>query len=124
MVGKKILIIEHDAIIALDLKRNFEKNGFQVAGVNFSLKEALGKMKSFKKVDLILMDLGIQDFSANCMLAERVYKIVKIPLILIASNVDEYLRCLCSKYNKVKIAKKPFKNEELILLAGNLTSVN
>ncbi len=124
MQDKNILIIEHDAIIALDLKRNFEKNGFQVAGVNFTLKEALEKMKSFKNLDLILMDLGIQDFSVNCKLAERVYKIAQIPIILLASNLDEYLRSLCSKYNKVKIVKKPFKNEDVILLAGNLASEN
>ena len=63
MQDKNILIIEHDAIIALDLKRNFEKNGFQVAGVNFTLKEALEKIKkqgiNRKVVALELQERGI-----------------------------------------------------------------
>ncbi len=45
---KKIYIVEDDAIIALSYKKNFEREGFQVAGLASSGEKALIEIENAK----------------------------------------------------------------------------
>ena len=117
---KNILIIEHEIIIALDLKKRFEDQGYNIIGTTSSLKETLITLKLFKDVDLILLDSSIHDFSQKLYLAERVYRSVKIPIILLVSYIDDEIKSLCRKYKSIKIIEKPFRNEELMHIASSV----
>ena len=117
---KNVLIIEHEIIIALDLKRRFELHGYNIIGTKSSLKDTLINMKTFKEVDLILLDSGINDFSQKVNLAEKIYKLMKAPVILIASYIDDEIKSLSIKHELVKIIEKPFHNEELMDIASSV----
>jgi len=117
---KNVLIIEHEIIVALDLKKRFEDNGYNIIGTRPSLKETLITLKTFKDVDLILLDSGINDFSQKVSLAEKIYKNMKAPVILLASYVDNEIILLCQKYRSIKVIEKPFQNEELLDIANSV----
>lgn len=117
---KNVLIIEHEIIIALDLKKRFENHGYNIIGTRSSLKETLINLKTFKNVDLILLDSGIDDFSQKVYLAEKIYQFVKAPVILLASYIDDDIKSLCRKYKSIKIIEKPFRNEDLLDIANNV----
>jgi two-component system cell cycle sensor histidine kinase/response regulator CckA len=117
-----VLIIENDAIIALDLKRHFENMGFSIIGIPASFRDMMGNLKSFKDVDLIVLDSSLSDFSNSLNLAEKVYKCVNTPLILLATHIDEFIKRKSEPYESVRIIEKPFNIEELMSTAGNVGS--
>jgi len=120
LLKRNILIIENDAIIALDIKKRFEEMGFNIIGITPSFCDMLKNLKTYKDVDLIVVDASLADFS-NCLeLAEKVYKCVKTPLILLSTRIDEFLQCKSEQYESVKLIEKPFKMEELMSTAGNV----
>jgi len=121
---KNVLIIEHEAIIALDVKKRLENHGYNIIGLISTLDETLKNLKNLKDVDLILLDSGVTDFSNNILVAEKIYKFIKTPLLLLTSHIDDHINSLCSKYKSVKIIEKPFENEELIDAVGNILSDN
>jgi DNA-binding response OmpR family regulator len=121
---RNILIIENDAIIALDIKKRFEDMGFNVIGSPSTFRDLLGNLKKFKNVDLILVDSGLTDFSHRLSLAEKVYKCVKTPLILLATRIDEFTQSKCDLYESVRVIEKPFKIEELMSTVGNVMQMN
>ena len=89
---KNVLIIEHEAIIALDIKKRFEKEGHNVVGISSSFRETLGNIRNYKNVDLILLDSGLSDFNHRMPLAEKIYSFFNTPLILLVSNIDSNFR--------------------------------
>jgi DNA-binding response OmpR family regulator len=117
---RNVLIIENDAIIALDIKKRFEDIGFNVIGISPSFCDMLKNLRMYKNVDLILVDANLADFS-NCLdLAEKVYKCVKTPLILLSTRIDEFIQGKSKQYESVRVIEKPFKMEELISTAENI----
>jgi DNA-binding response OmpR family regulator len=120
LLKRNVLIIENDAIIALDIKKRFEEMGFNIIGITPSFCDMLKNLKMYKNVDLILVDASLADFS-NCLnLAEKVYKCVKTPLILLSTRIDEFLQSKSEQYESVKLLEKPFKMDELISTAENI----
>ncbi len=117
---RNVLIIENDAIIALDIKKRFKDIGFNVIGITPSFCDMLKNLKMYKNVDLILVDASLTDFLNSLDLAEKVYKCVKTPLILLSTSIDQFLQCKSEQYELVKIIEKPFKMEELICTAENI----
>jgi len=49
---RNVLIIENDAIIALDIKKRFEEMGFNIIGSPLSFRDLLGNLKSLKMLIL------------------------------------------------------------------------
>jgi len=94
--------------------------GFNIIGITPSFCDMLKNLKMYKNVDLILVDASLADFS-NCLnLAEKVYKCVKTPLILLSTRIDEFLQSKSEQYESVKLLEKPFKMDELISTAENI----
>jgi CheY-like chemotaxis protein len=117
---RNVLIIEQEAIIALDIKNRFLNQGHRIIGTTSSLHETITRRKDFKNVDLILMDAGLADFSNHISFAERIYQLLQIPLVILASQIDETVRKKCCNYRFVRIIDKPFRNDELLDIIGNI----
>jgi DNA-binding response OmpR family regulator len=117
---RNVLIIENDAIIALDIKKRFEDMGFIIIGIPSSFRDMLGNLKSFKDVDLIVLDSSLSDFSNRLNLAEKVYKCVNTPLILLAARIDDFIQSKSDQYESVRVIEKPFKMEELMCTVENI----
>jgi DNA-binding NtrC family response regulator len=117
---KNVLIIEHEVIIALDLKKRFEDHGYNIIGTRSSLKDTLIILKNFKDVDLILLDSGINDFYQKINIAEKIYRNINVPVILLASYINDEIRSLCKRYSSIKLIEKPFRNEELMDVANDV----
>jgi len=111
---KNVLIIEQDAIIALDIQRRFLDQGYNVLGTTATLSEALKRAPEFKNVDLILVDAGLADFYLRFPLAEKMYRSHETPLILLASSMNEKINSLCNEHESVKVLQKPFDNKEFL----------
>ena len=117
---RNILIIESEAIVALDIILNFSNNGYNIIAHVSSLGEVLKNLKNFEETDIILVDSDLSDFQDKINTAEKYYRSFKKPLIILTSYIDDKILARCSKYETVKIIEKPINSDELIEVAGEM----
>ena len=82
--GRRILVVEDDAMIALDLQEALRDSGATVVGPAGTPAEALAAIED-GKVDCALLDikLGDEDVSAIAEVLER----LAVPIIFVTANV-------------------------------------
>lgn len=107
-----ILVVEDDAIEAMDIKRTLSSFGYEVKGPVASGKSAMEKVSEFQP-DLILMDISLKGDIDGIETAHKIRKNLNIPSIFLTAHSDELT------VEKAKIAEpqgyliKPFDDIEL-----------
>lgn len=104
----RILLVEDDADIHSFIKKILEENTYQVLNA-YSGSEALNILKN-EKVDLILLDLMLPDFSGE----EIIKKILDIPIIVISAKyeIEDKISALLNGADDY--ITKPFDYNELL----------
>jgi len=112
MQKAKILVVEDEYILALDLENQLESLGYAVAGHAASGREAIRKAKT-SRPDLILMDIKIRGPMDGIETAKAIGERFDIPVLYLTAFSDaEFLK-------RAKITKafgyliKPVKKQEL-----------
>ena len=77
-----ILIVEDDAILALDLQRMLARLGYTVAGPLASGAEALALL-SDNPVDLVLMDIELAGAMNGIAAAEIIHRTIAVPVVFL-----------------------------------------
>jgi two-component system, cell cycle sensor histidine kinase and response regulator CckA len=91
MPGKpKILIVEDQGIVALDLERTLTGFGFAVVGKASSGKDAIGKAHEINP-DLVLMDIMLEGDMDGIETARHIRSEQDIPIIYLSAYSDERL---------------------------------
>ena len=112
MLNSKILIVEDDAIEAMDIKINLENMGYDVTAVTSSGEEAFQKISQYKP-DLVLIDIIIKGKMDGVEVAQKIKDNYDLPFIYLTSNSEE------KTLEKAKITEpfgyviKPFDAVEL-----------
>jgi class 3 adenylate cyclase len=89
MIGKtKILIVEDEDIIALDIKRVLENLGYEVTSFVGKGIEAIKKTEQ-EKPDLILMDIMLADGLSGIETAEIIKGKFDVPIVFLTALTDE-----------------------------------
>jgi PAS domain S-box-containing protein len=84
----KILIVEDDAVIAMDLQRRLEIMGYHVTSIAASGEEAV-LMTQEKKPDLVLMDIALSGKTGGTEAAGRIRSASNVPVIYLTAHSDE-----------------------------------
>lgn len=108
----KILIVEDESIVALDIKRTLEKMDYEVTNMAFDYHGAIHSV-STNKPDLILMDVNLGNSKDGIETAKEIKNHNDIPIIYLTAFSDEETinRAIATK--PVSYLIKPFKREEL-----------
>ncbi|MBN2280274.1 MAG: PAS domain S-box protein [Candidatus Marinimicrobia bacterium] len=85
---KNILLVEDEAIIAFDKKKQIESFGYHVDHV-FSGQKAIEKISLKEPVDLILMDIDLGNPLSGVEAAEAILKIKALPIVFLTSHTEE-----------------------------------
>ena len=120
---KKIIVVEDEGIIALDIKKRLEILGYNVSNVVDSGEKAIEEaLKS--KPDLIIMDIVLKGQISGMDAALYLKEYMEIPVIYLTSYFDEEYknRCNCSKLN-YDFLIKPFNQEDLKYKARECAAV-
>jgi PAS domain S-box-containing protein len=88
MPGKKILIVEDEAITAMDIKRTLEMLGFKVVSTASRGKDAIKKAGTLKP-DLILMDIIIKGEIDGIETAAIIKEQFDIPVVYLTAHSDD-----------------------------------
>jgi DNA-binding response OmpR family regulator len=113
MEKNKVLIVEDEGIVALDLKRQLEKLGFEVTNLAYDYSTALNSVR-VNKPDIILMDIKLESSSKDGIeIAQKIQTIEDIPIIYSTAFSDENTIQRAIKTNPVSYLVKPYNKEEI-----------
>lgn len=112
MSASKILIIEDEAVVSLDITRRLEKMGYEVMGRLASGEEALELVQQ-DPPDLVLMDINLQGEIDGIETANKLYQNHNIPVIYLTAYAGESTLERAKESKPYGYILKPFKEREL-----------
>jgi len=112
MNNERILIVEDEKIIALDLQRRLERFGFSVVGMAASGSEAIDLAKD-REPDIILMDIRLEGEMDGIEASKRIRAKYAIPVIFLTAYTDEKTLDRAKEVEPFGYILKPFKEREL-----------
>lgn len=112
MKASKILLIENECIIAMEIQNNLLKLGYEPFTAN-SGENGL-KMALEIKPDLIIIDTDLKVLNEGIEVAKRVREVLEVPIIYITAYLNEKLEEEAELTKPSAIILKPFGTDELI----------
>jgi two-component system, cell cycle sensor histidine kinase and response regulator CckA len=112
MNHSKIMVVEDENIVALDLRYQLEKNGYIVSAIFSSGEEALQNIDKLKP-NLVLMDIQLQGNMDGVETAKMIRDDYKIPVVFITAFADDTTFQRAKSIDPFGYIIKPF--EERIL---------
>lgn len=112
-MSSKILIVEDEAITAIDIKDTLENRDFKVVSIVSNGKEAINKTKEFKP-DLILMDVFLKGEMDGIEAASKIMTFLDIPIIYLTAFSDKKIFQRAKLTEPYGFLSKPFNPEKLI----------
>jgi diguanylate cyclase (GGDEF)-like protein/PAS domain S-box-containing protein len=112
MQNERILVVEDEKIISLDLQRRLEKFGYQVVGLATTGTDAVEKARSLLP-DIILMDIMLGGDIDGIDAAQQVKSELGIPVIFLTAFADEKTLARAKEAEPYGYVLKPFKEREL-----------
>jgi PAS domain S-box-containing protein len=108
----KILIVEDEPIVALDLQQEVEQFGCEVVGLAESADEALIAVEA-NRPDLALMDVRIVGSMDGIQTARLLRNMYQVPVIFLTSYSDELTISRAAREMPYGYLTKPFQSREL-----------
>jgi CheY-like chemotaxis protein len=108
----KILIVENEQIVALDIARNLKSFGYEIAGMATTGESAL-KLTSEENPDLILMDIKIDGGMDGIQTVKKIQSEHNIPIIYLSAFSDEKTLERAKLTEPHGFLLKPFERKEL-----------
>lgn len=105
---KRILVVEDEPIIALDIASGLEEAGAEVVGPASSAAEALATIES-EKVDAALLDGNLRGRPVDEIAAALTHR--KIPFLFVTGYGRDSLP---REFGHVTVLTKPFSQPELV----------
>jgi CheY-like chemotaxis protein len=108
MIKKKVLIVEDNMIIAIDIKEKIKNFGYTVPAIVSSGEQALNKTEELKP-DLVIIDIGLKGNMNGIETGKMIRENFNIPIIYLTGNSSLHRQAnLMDPY-----IDKPFNDEEL-----------
>lgn len=112
MANEKILVVEDERIIAIDLQRRLEKFGYTVTAIASTGRQALECVDD-QLPDIILMDIMLTGDLDGIETAEILKERFEIPVIFLTAYSDEKTLERAKHVEPIGYILKPFKEKEL-----------
>ncbi|MDO9206796.1 MAG: EAL domain-containing protein [Sulfuricurvum sp.] len=112
MKQKKILIVEDEGIVALDLQDRLEYLGYEVCDIADTAKNAL-KMAAKHSPDLVLMDIVLKGERDGISAARQIHDLFGIPVVFLTAYADEKTLARAKLSNPHGYIVKPFNAQML-----------
>lgn len=112
MPQKRIIIVEDEGIVAMDISKCLTSMGYEVAFIADSGEKLLEKIES-EPADLILMDVELKGAINGIETAIRVREKNNIPIVFLTAFEDE---ATLERINKLRYGGyivKPFEDDNL-----------
>lgn len=108
----KILVVEDEGIIGLNIKKKLKSFGYTVPAIVATGEEAV-KMAEITFPDLVLMDVRLKGDMDGVETAEKIREIFNIPVIYLTAYSDDEILEKAKKTEPYGYIVKPFKANDL-----------
>jgi CheY-like chemotaxis protein len=112
VVARRILIVEDESLIALDLQRRLTRLGYVVVGLVTSGPQAIRAAYQLQP-DLVLMDIRLKGEMDGIEAAQQIQANRPIPIIYLTAYVDEATMQRAQATSSWGFLRKPFHVREL-----------
>jgi DNA-binding NtrC family response regulator len=109
----KVLIVEDELIVARDIRRTLERNGFRVVGVARTAEKALQLVEEFNP-SLVLLDIFLKGNLTGIDVAEHLNK-KSIPFVYVSANSNQQVLEAAKTTNPFGFIVKPFRERDLLV---------
>jgi len=110
---KRILLVEDEIWIALDLERILVAAGYDVVRLAKEEMEAL-RLADATRPSLVLMDVRLRDGSDGIDAATKIYEKFGIRSIFLSAHLDERTRSRAALAHPYALIEKPFELPALL----------
>ncbi|MGB9202013.1 response regulator [Methanobacterium sp.] len=111
-MSSKILIVEDEIIIAIDLKIRLEDLGYYVPGIAINGRDAIKKTGE-KNPDIILMDILLNGDKDGIEVAQQIRNQYNIPIIYLTGSPNDSMIERAEITEPYGYINKPFDNTEI-----------
>lgn len=110
--GKRILIVEDEVLLAMDLELLLKEMGHSVVGCVLTGRDALSLIEN-DRPDIILIDITLQGDMDGITTAKRIRQRQDIPIVFVTGNKDRDTLNRVNEFNPVGIVIKPLTDNTL-----------
>jgi len=110
---KRVLIVEDEALIALDLEHRLRRLGFEVVGVSDHREEAVALFAETKP-DFVLMDILLRGQEDGIATAQAIGESSDVPVIFLTAFADDATIGRASKVSPYGYIIKPIDERALV----------
>ncbi|MDR3557401.1 MAG: response regulator [Syntrophobacteraceae bacterium] len=107
-----ILVVEDEAIVAMEIKERLKAMGYALAGVAASGEQAL-ELAQNGRPDLVLMDIRLQGDMDGITAAREIRKRFHLPIIFLAAHSEDATLDRAREVEPHGYILKPFHDQEL-----------
>lgn len=108
----RILIVEDELLLVMDLERLLWEWGHDVCGSTGDAEEAVGKAADLRP-DLVLMDIHLADDGSGLDAAQQILDRLGIFSLFVTGNDDVAQMKDIERFSPVAVLSKPFQPETL-----------
>lgn len=112
MTAARVLVVEDEGIVALDLQHILQRLGFQVTGLATSAEEALACARA-KPTDLVLMDIHIRGPADGIEAAHALRRELDLPVVFLTAHGDPATIARATETDPLGYVVKPFKSAQI-----------
>lgn len=112
MKRKKILIVEDQLIITMDLEYMLEELGYEVCGICTTYEAAVSAIKA-SQPDLVLVDIILSGQKTGIDLAHEINQTYRIPFIFLTSHADRSTIEAAKSTKPAGYIVKPFNRNDV-----------
>jgi CheY-like chemotaxis protein len=113
MEKTRILIVEDECIIAIDLQNSLESLGYDVPAVASSGEEAI-RLAEELQPDLMLMDIVLEGRIDGVEAMERIHEASDMPVIYLTAYADDKTKRRADATRPSGYISKPFDEKVLV----------
>ncbi len=111
-IAVKILIVEDEFSIAMDLEMQLLQSGYQSAGIAVNYAEAIA-LTADQQPDLILMDINLKESKTGIDAAARIIDLFDTPVVFLSGNTDAGTLKAATSVRTYGFITKPYKKDDL-----------
>jgi two-component system, response regulator PdtaR len=109
----KILIVEDELIIALDLQNILEHEGYEICGIAATFDEALDIFCDMNP-DIVLCDIFLKGSKTGIDFANKISLLNSVPLIFITAYSGNNIMEQVNGLQNISYITKPFTNSQVV----------
>jgi len=110
--GPRILIVEDEVIIAMDIRHTLKSMGFSETTVVTTGEESIAAADR-QNPNLVLMDVSLRGEMDGVSAAEHIHSRLGIPIIFLTAFGDQKTLCRIKRLQKFGYLNKPYTDQDL-----------